>query len=90
MQKQAAEDMRQLGGRPAHERQWRHVGVDADARKVGLAAGHLHRAVEDGGDVDRMGGPIAPLARQILKLRDDARAICHHAREPVECAARVS
>ncbi len=54
---------------------------------VGPAGQH---AVQDGGDVDRMVGPIAPLARQILKSRDDARGICHHAREPVERAARAA
>ena len=66
VQQQASEDVRQLSGGSAHQRQGRHVGLDPHPGGIGLRPGHLQRSGEDGGEVERIAGAVAPPASEVL------------------------
>ena len=87
MQQQAPEDVRQLGGGPAHQRQGRDVGLDPYPGGIGLRPGHLHRSGEDGGEIERIARAVAPPASEVLESGDDAGGVARHARQHVERAA---
>jgi hypothetical protein len=88
VQEQAAEDVRQLGGRSPHQRERRHVRLDAHSRGVRLRPGHLHGSGEHRGQVERIAGAVAAPAGEVLQPRDDAGGVPHHPAEHIERAPR--
>jgi hypothetical protein len=77
----------ELGRGPADQREGRKVGVDPDARRVGLGAGHLDGAGEHRREVERIVGTVASPAGEILQPRHDPCGVGHYAGQHVERAA---
>ena len=82
-----AEHVGELGRGPADQREGRKVGVDPDARRVGLGAGHLDGAGEHRREVERIVGTVASPAGEILQPRHDPCGVGHYAGQHVERAA---